>query len=154
MTKQHREYKILHQNIFGGHKNLPPQNTLYHTKSAFLNGWSKSIFLENKVVINFDFRIFKTLSTVGRFRRIQAAFWPHVTPAFKTSNVGTDDEKEASSRQQGSSSQHKRRSFHVIHKQKDQNGRQWADPCQSQLAELIEMALNQEPSAAYNWIFS
>ena len=31
MTKQHREYKILHQNILGAHKNLPPQNTLYNT---------------------------------------------------------------------------------------------------------------------------
>ena len=31
MTKQHREYKILHQNIFGAHKNLPPQNALYNT---------------------------------------------------------------------------------------------------------------------------
>ena len=31
MTKQHREYKILHQNIFRAHKNLPPLNALYNT---------------------------------------------------------------------------------------------------------------------------
>ena len=31
MTKQHSEYKILHQNIFGAHKKLPPQNALYNT---------------------------------------------------------------------------------------------------------------------------
>merc|ERR1712016_466036 len=79
------------------------------------NGWSKSIFLENKVAINFDlfitflfsghldypfqsygpkqvrlistrpinFRILKTLSTIGRFRRIYMGFWPHVIYILK-----------------------------------------------------------------------
>ena len=34
MTKQHSEYKILHPNIFGAHKNLPPQNALYMVDSC------------------------------------------------------------------------------------------------------------------------
>jgi len=44
MTKQHREYKILHQKIFGGHKNLPPQNTLYHKKKRIFKRLVKIIF--------------------------------------------------------------------------------------------------------------